>query len=462
MGFFSLGRVITAFFNQLFRWLFWNKTGQKILFILVIAFIFVIFIKLGEVSAAEPSNLDSYIEISSDGVLSNSIITGGLLRISSNDSFVIEYLEINPYNYYSFIVKTGSSNPDVRLAFSNSISLNSSIYDFEYPGNVTDYSFSFDGSTIPYKYFLVCYNVSGGARADVSYYYQAFPNRVSTLSSVNSFSLNTSTGFSYDGSTHYYYAFPVHEGFSYRILGVNTLTPMFYFSDIGQFNVLSSYDNRLPSGFTGTNISGYMSGSITYSGSNFAYDQRNGVFNYTYINSSGKFDFVSPFDGWFVFEFDYNSIPSIYTDYSGVDKPVTTTNSNINNVNSSINNLNDSITDSNISDNDSDYILPESGVTDIAESGFANIFDKLRVAFTSESSGQGLVVNVPFTDKSFTISKNSVFGNVDLGIVGTLINSFWYFIVSLWIVKDIAHKMNMIKSGNIELSQTTNIKEDLL
>lgn len=70
-----LGRIVGAFFNQFFRFLFWNKKGQKILFIAVIFVIAVCFIKLGEVSAVEDVNDINY-EVRSyyDGVVSNAIL----------------------------------------------------------------------------------------------------------------------------------------------------------------------------------------------------------------------------------------------------------------------------------------------------------------------------------------------------------------------------------------------------
>lgn len=105
--------------------------------------------------------------------------------------------------------------------------------------------------------------------------------------------------------------------------------------------------------------------------------------------------------------------------------------------------------------------LPEDNTTDITESGFNSIFTIIRNTFTSSSS-QDLVLVIPFTGKSFTINFSNVYGGFNSGIVGTLITLFWWYLVSVFIVKDISNKISKIKSGNIESIENTNIKEDIL
>lgn len=53
-------------------------------------------------------------------------------------------------------------------------------------------------------------------------------------------------------------------------------------------------------------------------------------------------------------------------------------------------------------------------------------------------------------------------GGFNSGIVGTLITLFWWYLVSVFIVKDIYTKISKIKSGDIESIENTNIKEDIL
>ena len=105
--------------------------------------------------------------------------------------------------------------------------------------------------------------------------------------------------------------------------------------------------------------------------------------------------------------------------------------------------------------------LPSDTSQDITEDGFNSIFQQIYNTFTSGAS-QDVVITIPFTDKSFTINANTVYGNVNLGFIKTLIEAFWYFVISYFIVQDIAKKINKIKSGDIEHVQEDNIKEDLL
>ena len=105
--------------------------------------------------------------------------------------------------------------------------------------------------------------------------------------------------------------------------------------------------------------------------------------------------------------------------------------------------------------------LPSDSTGDITSDGFNNIFNELYNTFT-KGTAKDLVIEIPFTGKSFTVNKSTVYGGADLGIVGVLINSFWYFVISYFIVQDISKKINTIKSGNIEDVQKDNIKEDML
>lgn len=130
-----------------------------------------------------------------------------------------------------------------------------------------------------------------------------------------------------------------------------------------------------------------------------------------------------------------------------------------NQINSSINNVDSSINNSDVSADSSS--LPTDNTTDIAENGFNNIFNQLYNTFTAQTA-QDLVITIPFTKKTFTINSKTVYAGANLGFVKTLIETFWYFIISYFIVQDIAKKINKIKSGDIENVQEDNIKEDLL
>lgn len=105
--------------------------------------------------------------------------------------------------------------------------------------------------------------------------------------------------------------------------------------------------------------------------------------------------------------------------------------------------------------------LPSDTTEDITGNGFDNIFQQFYDTFTT-GSAQDVVITIPFTNKSFTINANTVYGGANLGFIRTLIEAFWYFVISYFIVKDIGKKINKIKSGDIEHVQEDNIKEDLL
>lgn len=128
-------------------------------------------------------------------------------------------------------------------------------------------------------------------------------------------------------------------------------------------------------------------------------------------------------------------------------------------INSSINNVDSSINNSDVSADSSS--LPSDNTADITADGFNNIFNQLYKTFTTQTA-QDLVITIPFTKKSFTINSKTVYSGANLGFVKTLIETFWYFVISYFIVQDISKKINKIKSGDIENVQQDNIKEDLL
>lgn len=121
--------------------------------------------------------------------------------------------------------------------------------------------------------------------------------------------------------------------------------------------------------------------------------------------------------------------------------------------------LGSTITDSNIN---LDNNLPTIQIQDITQSFFGEIFEKIKNAFTEENEHAAVTFTIPFVDKSFTLSLDNVYGNFDLSIVRSIVTPFWYFIVSLYIVKDIAKQLNKLKSGNIDNVANENVKEDLL
>lgn len=148
-----------------------------------------------------------------------------------------------------------------------------------------------------------------------------------------------------------------------------------------------------------------------------------------------------------------------YIPESSDQSDITAIRSNTEKTQQELNNINSNITNDNVNADSSS--LPSDNTQDITDSGFNNIFQLIYNTFTT-GTAQDLVINIPFTNKSFTINTSNVYGGANLGLVKILINAFWYFIISYFIVKDIGKKINKIKSGDIEHVQEDNIKEDLL
>lgn len=114
------GRGVSAFFNQLFKWLFWNKTGQKVLFTIVIFAIAVCFMKLGEVSAVEEvSDINYEVRSYYDGVVNDVIFR--LEGIWENlDNSTKERLLSNDYNWYFYYGnQNGSSLENAKPIMNN-------------------------------------------------------------------------------------------------------------------------------------------------------------------------------------------------------------------------------------------------------------------------------------------------------------------------------------------------------
>lgn len=127
----------------------------------------------------------------------------------------------------------------------------------------------------------------------------------------------------------------------------------------------------------------------------------------------------------------------------------------------STNIITDTLTDNN-TDNVTSDDLPTTDVTDTTESGFNNIFRTLESAFTDDTE-QELRVTLPFVNKDITISCEKIIPNETVrNFLTAISSSYWLFLVSIFIVKDMAKRFNKIKSGDIESVTNSNIKEDIL
>lgn len=134
----------------------------------------------------------------------------------------------------------------------------------------------------------------------------------------------------------------------------------------------------------------------------------------------------------------------------------------INNQTQSIDNINNSITNSTV-DNTS-INLPTDNTQDPTQNGVDNIFQTIYNSFTS-GTAQDIVFPIPFTNKSITLQANylyNVLQNNNASWVVMIIQAFWWYLISRFIITDIMNKIRKIKQGNFDNIQNSNIKEDML
>lgn len=124
--------------------------------------------------------------------------------------------------------------------------------------------------------------------------------------------------------------------------------------------------------------------------------------------------------------------------------------------------INDNINNNDTSEVDTSGITNSDTTVDITQDGFNSIFTTLQTYFTSNNGGS-MVLTIPFVNKSITISKSTVYGHFSgLSTVENLASIVWYFVISLYIVKQVQKMINKIKSGNLEDVVDNNIKADIL
>lgn len=148
---------------------------------------------------------------------------------------------------------------------------------------------------------------------------------------------------------------------------------------------------------------------------------------------------------------------------------------NLNNVNDSINQGNQLQQEQNQLQQEQNEILTDDNVdteglefatddtVNPTTDGFNTLFNTVYNAFCNTSS-EPLTITLPYINETFTIQPNVVSNGMQkagLGVVVSLINSFYYFSVCLFIYKDIAKIVDNLKSGNIT-SDCGNVKTEVL
>lgn len=214
--------------------------------------------------------------------------------------------------------------------------------------------------------------------------------------------------------------------------------------------------------------------TLSYSGikevCSFLYDSNGSFDKLLFTWTSGEVDFHlnGNFSVIFLFRNSSNSIatPSdisdVYLLYMNSDPNVDYTES-LDIINSNISNgfnvIDNTLTNSNIN---LDNNLPTIQFQDITQFGFGELFTKIQNAFTKEDIGASVKFTIPFVNQTFTIDFFTIYSNFNLKFVTQIVTPFWYFIVSLYIIKDIAKQLNKLKSGNVDNVANENVKEDLL
>ena len=114
--------------------------------------------------------------------------------------------------------------------------------------------------------------------------------------------------------------------------------------------------------------------------------------------------------------------------------------------------------------NNNSIYLPQDNTNDITQNGLNTIFTNIYNAFCT-GQAQDIVFPIPFTNKNITLQANyirNMLTNSGSTWVITIIEAFWWFLISRFIVKDITNKITKIKGGNIEDIENSNIKGDML
>lgn len=133
-----------------------------------------------------------------------------------------------------------------------------------------------------------------------------------------------------------------------------------------------------------------------------------------------------------------------------------------NQIKQSTTDINNNINNNDTSGIDTSQITNSDTTVDITQDGFNSIFNTLQTYFTSDNGGS-MVLTIPFVNKSITISKSTVYGHFkQLSTIENLASIVWYFVISLYIVKQIQKMIHKIKSGNLEDVVDNNIEADIL
>lgn len=262
---------------------------------------------------------------------------------------------------------------------------------------------------------------------------------------ISSVSINKLNGLTVDSSgkvvvdsTRFIYYFPYDSSLKYNISVVNNNTGGFGFTVYGT--------NTIPtSGSSATTL--YT--TVVNANSSYSY-QLNSGYNYKYIILRGLQNTI------YTIESVEGSVG-----FDGVQDSINQGNQLQQEQNQLQQEQNDILTDDNVNTDGLEFATDDTA--NPTSDGFNTLFTSIYNAFCNTSSAP-LTVTLPYVNETFTIQPNLVSNAMQkcgLGFVATLIQSFYYYGVCLFIYKDINKIIEHLKSGNLT-ADCGNVKTEVL
>lgn len=119
------------------------------------------------------------------------------------------------------------------------------------------------------------------------------------------------------------------------------------------------------------------------------------------------------------------------------------TNEKLDDIKNEIKDTKDFLKDDSVDDSSMD--LPSDNNNDITSNYFNSIFEKFKTYMTT-SSPISIEIPIPFADSGFTIESDITQKMVEGTIIQPLLSSVWFFLVGLYILKDVEQLIDKVKN----------------
>ena len=133
----------------------------------------------------------------------------------------------------------------------------------------------------------------------------------------------------------------------------------------------------------------------------------------------------------------------IYNQINSTNEKLDDVNDELDNIANEISETNDFLKDENVDDNTMN--LPSDNNNDVTSDYFNSIFEKFRTYMTT-SSPISIEIPIPFADSGFTIESDITQKMVEGTIIQPLLSSVWFFLVGLYILKDVEQLIDKVKN----------------